>query len=140
MKSRPGGSNGVLANPSIAVYSGNCGNLTEEGCNSEGTGNGFTELIVPNVNIGQVYYLRVDSRLDNTGDFQICIEAFVPRPSPESDCKDAVVLCDKSPFQVENLDNVGDVLNELTGTCIGPGNSGEKLPSGMYGHVIKVVL
>ncbi|HPK09425.1 MAG TPA: gliding motility-associated C-terminal domain-containing protein [Saprospiraceae bacterium] len=126
LKSRPGGSNGVLANPSIAVYSGNCGNLTEEGCNSEGTGNGFTELIVPNVNIGQVYYLRVDSRLDNTGDFQICIEAFVPRPSPESDCKDAVVLCDKSPFQVENLDNVGDVLNELTGTCIGPGNSGEK--------------
>jgi len=108
---------GGLAEPSIAVYSGGCGSLTEVGCSSTASGN-FVELSLSDLLIGQVYYLRVDGRDGATGSFQLCIKSFAPVRTPESDCKDAVVLCDKSPFVVENLNSTGDVQNELTGPCV----------------------
>jgi len=110
--------NGSLNNPALAVYEGNCSTgITDIGCNSSATGV-FTEVSANNLVIGQLYYIRVAARDDNRGTFELCIRAFLPIPSPESDCPDAVVLCDKSPFQVENLDQTGDIQNEMTGSCV----------------------
>lgn len=117
--------NGALNNPSLVLYEGGCAGLTDIGCNSSATGV-FTEVSATDLVIGQVYYVRIDARDDQTGTFELCIRSFSPIPSPESDCPDAVVLCDKSPFQVENLDQTGNIQNELTGSCVMPGQQGEQ--------------
>ncbi|MEE9438428.1 MAG: gliding motility-associated C-terminal domain-containing protein [Saprospiraceae bacterium] len=110
----------ILSRPSIVVYEGGCNSLVELGCSSANAGN-VAELSITQLVIGQTYWLRVDAENLNIGSFQLCLSSFLPIPKPESDCKDAVVLCDKSPFQVENLNSVGDVLNELTGPCVDVG-------------------
>jgi len=115
-----------LVNPSMAVYEGFCGNLTEVACNSISTSTSVADLTIEQVIIGQVYYLRIDGRDGRVGDFRLCINSFIPIPSPESDCPDAVVLCDKSPFEVANLNSTGSIQNELTGPCVGPGQEGER--------------
>ena len=109
---------GNINNPSIAIYAGPCNNLTELGCGSVGTGTDIVEVSVSDLIIGQVYYLRVDGRNNAQGAFHMCIESFVPVPSPESDCPDAVILCDKTGFVIENLNSVGNNPNEMTGPCI----------------------
>lgn len=115
----------TLTNPSFVVYSGECNNLTELSCGSQESGK-ILEQTLNNLVIGETYYLRVDARNDNVGSYQLCIKSYIPTPSPESDCKDAVVLCDKSPFQIDNLDNVGDIDDELTGSCVDNGQNQEK--------------
>jgi len=108
---------GSLGSPSIAIYEGNCNSLVEIACSSTAAGF-FAETSVFDLLIGQTYYIRIDGRDGRTGNFELCVKSFAPVKTPESDCKDAVVLCDKSPFAVENLNSVGDVLNEMTGSCI----------------------
>ena len=49
----------------------------------------------------------VEGEIASTGTFQICLNGFIPPPSPESDCGNAVVLCDKSPFVVDTFLGVG---------------------------------
>ncbi len=115
--------------PSMVIYGGDCNNLMELACGSvaDGQGTNILELVVNNLTIGQVYYIRIDAEQNREGTFGLCIESFIPIPSPESDCPDAVVLCDKSGFFVENLDSVGDLPNELEGaSCAGPGQGGEE--------------
>jgi len=116
---------GAIRNPSVVLYEGSCGALTDIGCNSSATGT-FTEVSANNLVIGQVYFIRIDARDDQTGTFELCIRSFSPIPTPESDCPDAVVLCDKSPFQVENLDQTGNIQNEMIGSCVMPGQEGER--------------
>jgi gliding motility-associated-like protein len=61
----------------------------------------------------------IESSVGGEGSFKICIEDFIPVPSPESDCRDGVILCDKSPFIVQNLTGNGSVVNEIEpGNCI----------------------
>jgi len=115
-----------LTNPSIVVYEGFCGNLTEVACNSISTGTSVADLTLETVVIGQVYYLRIDGRDGREGEYRLCINSFIPIPSPESDCPDAVVLCDKSPFEVANLNSTGSIQNELIGPCVGPTQTGER--------------
>ncbi len=112
------GSPGNVNNPSMAIYSGPCSNLIELGCGSVGVGTDIVELTTTDLIIGEVYYIRVDARDNNMGDFHLCLESFIPTPSPQSDCPDAVVLCDKTGFIIENLDSVGNNPNEMTGPCI----------------------
>ena len=109
---------GNVNNPSLAIYSGPCNNLIELGCGSVGQGTDIEELTVNDLIIGQVYYIRIDARDNGQGNFHLCLESFVPVPSPQSDCPDAVVLCDKTGFVIENLDSVGSNPNEMTGPCI----------------------
>ncbi len=111
---------GTLVQPSISIYSGSCRNLTEEACSSDQSGtDNIVELTLSEMVIGRVYYLRVDGRDDNVGDFQLCIEQFFPQKLPEADCDRAVVLCDKSTFFIENLEGIGTDRNEVGGSCIG---------------------
>jgi len=112
------GAGGNVPNPSLAIYSGNCNNLTEIGCGSVSQGTNIVELTVSDLIIGQTYYIRVDARNDNEGTFHLCIESFIPTASPESDCPDAIVLCDKTGFIIDFLDTPGDIPDEMTGPCI----------------------
>jgi gliding motility-associated-like protein len=108
---------GSLGSPSIVIYEGNCNSLVEVSCSSTAAGF-FAESSVFDLLIGQTYYIRIDGRDGRTGDFQLCVKSFAPVKTPESDCIDAVVLCDKSPFAVENLNSFGDLEFEMTGSCI----------------------
>ncbi len=110
--------NGNIDSPSMALYSGPCNNLVELGCASINSGANIIELISTDLIIGQVYYLRVGARDNNQGNFHMCLRSYIPTPSPQSDCPDAVVLCDKTSFVIENLDSVGNIPNEFTGDCV----------------------
>ena len=107
---------GTLFNPQVAIYSGTCNALIEIACNSVATGPNVSEVIVNNLTIGQTYYIRVDARNNNVGTFQLCLNVFNAVPDPESDCADAVLLCDKSPFTVESVNSTGNSDDDLSET------------------------
>ena len=111
---------GSLANPLIAVFEGTCESMSQAGCTGSSTGTGVTELTVGDLVIGQTYYMMVDGANGGTGDFQICINDFIPIPFPEADCGTSIILCDKTGFQVESLVGTGNDHNELdVNSCIG---------------------
>lgn len=107
-----GGILGDLEDPRMALYSGNCNNLNFIDC-SPGRSRFEDEFTVSGLTIGQRYYLHVESATNLEGTFELCINAFFSPPSPESDCPDGVILCDKSPFQVESLTTAGNDITEL---------------------------
>ncbi len=109
---------GTLSNPSIAIYTGDCNSLTEVGCNSVLIGQNVIEFTIADLTIGRLYYIRVDGRDNNVGSFKLCVNTFSPVKSPESDCRDGVVLCNKDEFFVEKIEGVGTDMNEVGGTCI----------------------
>ncbi len=111
---------GTLRNPAIGIFSGSCNNLMRVGCNSISSTTNQVELSVESLVIGAVYYLVVESQLaaTNAGTFQICLEGFIPPPIPESDCDQAVILCDKSQFVIDTILGVGIEDPDVEGTCV----------------------
>lgn len=105
----------TLGFPQMALFS-SCGDYIT--C-SPGKSRSSDEFVSADLIIGQVYYLMVESAPNLEGSFQLCLDDFVPVPSPESDCDKAVVLCDKEPFTVESLNSQGDNPFEANGSCIG---------------------
>lgn len=115
-----GGNFGTLQDPKMALFTGPCNNLTYIDC-SPGRSQTDDEFTVTNLTIGQRYYLYVESGVGLTGSFKLCLNDFIAPPSPEADCPDAVILCDTSPFQVENLFSAGSDPTELDnfpGSCL----------------------
>lgn len=110
---------GTLTNPGIGIFEGPCNNLTTIGCNIASSITNQVELTIDNLSIGQVYYLMVEGQNMNNGTFQVCLNSFIPPPSPQSDCAKAVILCDKSEFVVDTLLGVGIQDPGVTTTCIG---------------------
>lgn len=104
---------GTLQNPQFAIYSGECGGLTEIGCFSDALGVGSGQLFAGPLEIGQTYYIQVGARNGNTGSFQLCVNNYNEIPNPSSDCNTGVILCDKSPFTVEQVTGVGNDPNEI---------------------------
>jgi gliding motility-associated-like protein len=114
--SNPGGS---LNNPQFAIYSGNCGNLTEIQCSSDAFGTNITETFAGPLTVGETYYIQVSARDGNQGTFELCVNNFNGVPEPDSDCPTGVILCDKSPFVVESVQGEGSVSNEVDpSSCI----------------------
>lgn len=110
---------GTLQNPSVAIYNGDCNGLTELACGSVLTGENVVELTLVDLNIGDIYYIRIDGRSTNVGSFKLCINTFAPIKAPEADCKDGVVLCNKEEIFVQDLAGTGTVTNEVERTsCI----------------------
>lgn len=112
-----GGNGASLQSPSVAIYEASCTNVTEIGCGRAGVNINLVEVTVTDLIVGGIYLIRVDGRNGDEGDFRICINSFVPVPSPQSDCDEAVVLCDKSSFSVENINTAGNDNTELSGHC-----------------------
>lgn len=110
------GNGGTIRSPKIILFK-KCGDYLS--C-SPGKDVGIDELVFDDLNIGQVYYIMVESSIGGEGTFTLCVDDFVPVKAPESDCRKAVVLCDKSPFVVNQLEGNGSDKNELeSNICIG---------------------
>lgn len=103
------GEGGTMVSPKIVLFEDCFTYLT---C-SPGKTNSNDELIADQLILGKTYYVMVESSIGGEGSFKLCIKDFTPVPQPESDCKDAVVLCDKSPFVVQHLIGIGQDKDEL---------------------------
>jgi len=110
---------GTLNNPQVGLLQGSCsGLLTMFHCATDvGINNNGIEMYGGALTLGQTYYIRVDG--SNTGTFEICVNNFFAPPTPESDCSDAVVLCDKAPFTVQSISGAGSNTNEMSGSPCG---------------------
>ncbi len=105
---------GTLRFPTITVFS-ECNTYLE--C-SPGKNESSDELQLDGLVIGQLHYIMIESQVGGEGSFQLCIDDFIAPRAPEADCGNAVVLCDKSPFKIENLSTAGRNTNEVDGACI----------------------
>lgn len=108
-----------IQRPGIEIYEGPCQALNQVECIAS-FNNDDRDIILNDIIVGQTYYIRVASTSGNDGPFQLCINNFAPPPDATSDCADGVVLCDKSPFEIEFLDGFGLLANEGNGTCLQP--------------------
>ena len=106
----PGGS---LNLPEVALYAGNCSNLSEEECISDAFGENVVETFAGPLVVGARYYLRVNARNSFTGSFQLCLINFNQVPEPSGDCPSGVILCDKNTFTVEQVLGEGNDPNEF---------------------------
>ena len=105
-------SGGSLIQPAVALYSGTCPNgLTEIGCRESDFLGGVVELRRSGLTPGVQYYLRVDGI--NRGTFQYCIRNYFFGGGVSGDCPQAVVLCDKAPFNVQAVAGPGQNDQEM---------------------------
>ena len=106
---------GQLSQPQIALYTGNCGSLTELNCQ---TSSGLSlQLIENGLQLGQTYYLRVQGSI--SGDFSLCINNYTGEITATSDCPDAAVLCNQDPFVVPQvLDGGNDPTEADDAECL----------------------
>lgn len=113
---------GTLQFPEAALYNGFCGGtIGELECVTD-DGNSVIELYQSGLFVGSTYLIRVDGRVTSVGSFQICINNFNPPAEPQSDCPQAAVLCDKSPFVVQSVKGAGSDISELDGAqCFSTG-------------------
>ncbi len=109
-----GAPKGTIGRPKAVLYSGSCTTGLNYITCSPGNAS-VLEMTVTGLTVGQRYYLYIESDAMFEGSFQLCINDFIAPPSPESDCSEAVVLCDKSSFQVESINSNGNDPNELDG-------------------------
>ena len=117
---------GTLKKPEVALYLGTCGGtISELECTSDVGNAGIVELYKGGLFVGQQYLIRVQGDAGNEGTFQICINNFNPPVQPKSDCPKAAILCDKSPFVVQNIVGAGNDIAELNdATCFSNGIPG----------------
>lgn len=109
------GNGGSIRSPKILLFD-DCNTFLA--CSPGGQGN-VLEFIYDNLIPGKPYLIYVESSVGGEGTFKLCINEFKPVPTPEADCKNAVVLCDKSPFAVDSLFGAGMNQNEIEfGNCI----------------------
>lgn len=110
----------TMDQPHIALYSGDCNNLTQQGvaC-TNGIGGIQTAQIFDNQLIqGNTYYIRIGTTVAQEGTFQICINNFTPPVQATADCDGAGKLCTKDPLSVANLAGGGNNTNENAGSCV----------------------
>jgi gliding motility-associated-like protein len=119
------GSDGInnLSGPQVALYSGSCsGTINELACASDAGDQGVISILENGLTIGEIYFIRVSGRANNTGIFEICTQNFNPPVEPGQDCITGSILCDKSPFVVQVLSGGGAFPDEGDGTCLEGGN------------------
>lgn len=104
---------GTLEFPQFALYSGDCGNLTQVECANDALGNNTIGAFASNLDIGATYYIQISGRLGETGAFKLCVNNFNQAQAPSGDCNTAVVLCDKDPFTVDFVVGEGANPNEI---------------------------
>jgi len=117
---QPPAAGGTLNNPQVALYLGSCtGTINQLACGSHNAGNNVANMYKGGLIIGQTYLLRVQGENGSTGTFQICLNNYNAPAQAGSDCPQAAVLCDKSPFNVASVTGAGNDNDEAAGTCLG---------------------
>ncbi|MBN2777206.1 MAG: hypothetical protein JXR36_06175 [Bacteroidales bacterium] len=95
---------GTLTATQIAVYQGNCDNLTivANSCNTDATGvcSGSTQnssIELTGLTSGNTYYIRIDGEYELTGDFDLeVIDGINNWPYvPQQDCGSATLICNQ---------------------------------------------
>lgn len=104
---------GTLDYPQLAVYEGTCDALVQLACISDAVAINSIQTFAGPLNPGQTYYVRVDARNSQEGTFQLCLNNYNQIPEPSGDCFTGVILCDKSPFVVDEVIGEGSDPNEL---------------------------
>jgi len=115
--SRFGNAN-TLQQPQMALYTGDCQDLEIVSCNSDARGINFIELTVGDLHLGETYLIRVSSRNNHDGQFQLCVNNFQFTPDYSSDCPDATILCDKETIKVDLVTGTGSIQDEADNTCL----------------------
>ncbi|MBL7826568.1 MAG: gliding motility-associated C-terminal domain-containing protein [Saprospiraceae bacterium] len=98
---------GTLIGPQMALYFGTCGGVINQLECQQGLGTNIAEGYQGGLFVGSTYLIRVQGAAGNEGTFQLCINNYNPPVEPTSDCPDASILCDKSPFVVQNVTGAG---------------------------------
>lgn len=106
---------GQLSQPQMALYTGDCDELTEVSCQ---TGNGLSLQAIENgLQLGQSYYLRVQGMV--TGSFSLCINNYSGEIMAASDCPEAAVICNQDPFVIPQvLDGGNDPTEADDAGCL----------------------
>lgn len=119
---------GTLQDPQVALYFGTCGGtINQLGCESAVGNNNIVELYEGGLFVGSTYLIRIQGAGGQTGTFQVCINNYNPPVDPTSDCPDASILCDKSPFVVQSVTGAGQNNLEMEdATCFDNGSPGIK--------------
>lgn len=110
--------------PEVALYAGSCDDLTLLGCDIDSNSLGVAELRVEGLAPGESYFFRVDGTTV-PGSFQYCVRNYFYNGYVSGDCPTAIVLCDKSSFNVQAVLGAGNIPTELDDVpCFG-GNFAE---------------
>ncbi len=119
----PSNPTGTLSFPEVALYSGDCNNLTEIGCAFDQFGTNNQPLFASGLVVGQQYFIRVDGVIP--GVFQCCVKNQNTVNVVSSDCPTGTFICSKNPIQVEQVFGPGNDPNEVnTAPCFsGTGES-----------------
>jgi gliding motility-associated-like protein len=106
----------------IQVFSGMCGELVDLECFPliSNTNLDEFELYLNTLEIGEEYFIRVDSKSEARGNFELCLNSFNPLIQPFQDCSDARTLCNTEGFSVNFLSGGGNDNNELEDSCLDP--------------------
>lgn len=104
---------GTMFGPQIALYSGDCNNLTEIGCAFDQNFSNNLPLFAANLVVGQQYFIRVDGVL--SGAFELCVENKEIINVVSGDCPTATFVCGKDPIEVESVFNAGLDPSEMEG-------------------------
>ena len=112
---------GSMFQPGISLYTLDdvCGGqISSIGCISDNAGNNIVQLYEGGMIAGQEYYIRIDAG-GSLGSFQLCINNYFQPPLPGSDCQISSVLCDASPFTVQEVIGAGADPDEAPNSCLG---------------------
>lgn len=122
----PNGPGGTLQDPVVSLHFGTCGGTLDAlECVSNNTGANVAELYKGGLFVGSTYLIRVQGSNNQMGTFQICLNNYNPPEDPKSDCPQASILCDKSPFVVKDVSGAGSNPSELNDAeCFFNGSSG----------------
>ena len=122
-----------LAKSETSLYYGTCGGtLAALGC--VGQNSQTIDLTKSGLAVGETYLIRVQGVNGSTGNFQLCIKNYVPPSHIDADCIAGTVLCDKSPFSVQNFEGAGKDPTELNDApCLNPpGQAGNAEQSSVW--------
>lgn len=109
---------GTLRSPQFTLYTGTCGNLRETNdCISDARNRNTVQSFASNLIIGQRYYIRVSSRNNTGGTFQLCINNFTATQDPSSDCPTGNILCSKKTLSIPFVQGEGVDTTEIDGVC-----------------------
>lgn len=114
----------TLQKPELAIYTGNCTNMSEIFPCITTPGNLKTATLYKGaLVIGATYFIRVDGVQNNTGTFQLCVDNYNPPVSTNADCITGAVLCSKDAFHVESVVGAGMDRDEADNSCLDFNNS-----------------
>ncbi len=108
----PSNPTGTMFGPEVAVYSGDCNNLTEIACAADLSFTNNLPLTASNLVIGQQYFIRVDGVIP--GLFQCCIKNKENVNVVSGDCPTATYVCSKNQIVVDQVFGFGNDPNELS--------------------------